>query len=202
MDTDAIPQEMLDSMPNMVNMMAAIFAGMALVTTSTGVISEDKDNKSLRFLSMAGVKPMAYLAGVGGVLFFFSIFTSVAFGIIGDFRGVDFWIFLASMMSGVTASILLGAIIAMLTKNQQAATAIATPIAMVLGFGPMMAMFNDNIARALRVVYTQQLSVVSDYLTIAGFEATLWHSFAIMWANVGVLGILFVVVFNWKGLRG
>ncbi|MCL2854681.1 MAG: ABC transporter permease [Defluviitaleaceae bacterium] len=201
MDTAAIPYEVLAVMPNMVNVMAAVFAGMALVSSAAAIIAEDKEKKSLRFLVMANVKPPAYLLGVGGTVFFVSIFTSVAFSFISGFGGVDFWIFLASMMSGVTASILLGATIGLLTKNQQSATAIAMPIAMVLGFGPMMAGFNDTIARVLHITYTQQLNVVSDYLTIGGVGAPLWHSFAIMWANVVVFGIVFVIVYAKKGMK-
>ena len=200
MDTDTIPEEMLAAMPNMVTMMATVFAGMALVTISAGIIAEDKERKSLRFLIMAGVKPFAYLIGVGGVIAFVSIFTSVAFALIGRFSGIDFLIFVAAIMSGVIASILLGATVGILTRNQQAATALAMPIAMVLGFGPMMSMFNDTIARVLHIFYTQQLNVVVDYL--AGADTILWQSFAIIWANVAVLSILFVIVYKKKGLKG
>jgi len=199
-----LPQEMLDAMmanmPNLVTMMACMFAGMALIPTVAGIIAEDIERKSMRFLLMAGVKPTAYLIGVGSVIFLVSILTSVAFSFIGGFSGVDFWIFTASMLSGVMASIVLGAIIGMLTKNQQSATALSMPIAMVLGFGPMMAQFNDTAARVLHIFYTQQLNIVANYLEFGG-DTPLWQAFAIIWANILVLGILFVVVYRKKGLR-
>ena len=56
----------------------------------------------------------------------------------------------------------------------------------------------DNIARFLHVVYTQQLNIVADHLTIGGMDIPLWHSFGIMWANVVVLGLLFVLAFKKK----
>jgi len=194
-------EAMLANMPNLVTMMAAMFAGMALIPAVAGIIAEDFERKSLRFLIMAGVKPPAYLIGVGSVIFFASAFTSVAFGFVGEFSGTDFLIFVGAMMSGVAASIVLGAIIGILTKNQQSATALSMPIALVLGFGPMMAQFNETVARVLHVFYSQQINIVVDYLTI-GSETPLWQSFAIIWANVAVLSILFVIVYAKKGLKG
>jgi len=207
MDFEGMTEEMLAfaqenmqaSMPNMTTMQATIFAGMGLIPIVAGIIAEDIEKKSLRFLQMAGVKPSSYLLGVGGVIFFVSFFSSIAFALIGGFTGQDFWIFTASMMSGVAASIVLGAAIGILTKNQQAATALSMPAAMILGFGPTMAQFNDTVARVLHVTYTQQLNVVTDYLT-HGADVNLWQSFGIMWANVAVLGIFFAIAYRKKGL--
>ena len=197
-----IAQMLAANMPNMVLMMAAMFAGMGLIPAVAGMIAEDIEKKSLRFLTMAGVKPPAYLLGVGGVTFLLGIVTSAAFGLIAEFSGRAFWIFLASMLSGVAASIVLGAAIGIFCKNQQAATGLSMPFAMILGFGPMMAQFNDSIARGMHVFYTQQLNVIADYLTHGVSENPLWQAFAIMWANVAVLGVLFAVVYRKKGLKG
>ena len=206
MDFEDIPDEIAEmlmaNMPNLAILMAAMFAGMGLVPAVTGVIAEDIEKKSLRFLNMAGVKPAPYLLGIGSVMFFLSIFTAIGFGLISDFRGQDFWIFVASLMSGVAASIVLGATIGILCKNQQAASGLSMPAAIVLGMGPMLAQFNETIARALHVLYMQQLNVVADYLARGGADTPLWQSFAIMWANVAVLGILFAVVYARKGLKG
>ena len=188
------------NMPNIVTMQASIFAGMGLIMVIAGIVAEDIEKKSLRFITMAGVKPGAYLLGTSSVILFVSFFTSAAFSLVGGFTGLDFWIFTASLMSGVTGSIVLGATIGILTKNQQSASALSMPIGLVLGFGPMMAQFNDNIARLLHIFYTQQLNVVASYLTIGGVETPLWQSFVIMWANVAVLGILFAIAYSKKGL--
>jgi hypothetical protein len=75
------------------------------------------------------------------------------------------------------------------------------PAAMILGFGPMIAQFNDGVARFLHPFYTQQLNIVADYLTMGTGQTSLWVSFAIMWANVAVFAILFVLVYNLKGLK-
>ena len=198
-----LPQEMIDAMianmPNLALMMATMFAGMALIPAVAGIIAEDIERKSLRFLIMAGVKPSAYLIGVGSVIFLVSIATTVAFGFIAEFGGVDFLIFVAALLSGVAASIVLGAIIGILTKNQQAATALSMPIAMVLGFGPMMAQFNDTAARVLNPLYTQQLNVIADALNGA-LDTPIWQSFAIIWSNVAIIAVLFLIVFKKKGM--
>jgi len=204
-DFEGVPDDIVEmilagmpNMPNMVTMQAAIFAGMGLMTAISGIISEDMEKKSLRFLAMAGVKPMSYLIGVSGVMFLVSFFTSAAFSLIGGFSGLDFWIFTAAMMSVVAGSTVLGATFGILMGNQQAASALIFPVAIILGFGPMMAQFNENIARFLYITYTQQLNIVADYLTLGGADTPLWHSFSIMWANVVVLGLLFVLVFKKK----
>jgi len=188
--------------PNMAILMAAMFAGMAIIPGVTGFIAEDIEKKSLRFLNMAGLKPAPYLLGIGSVTFFLSIITSVAFGFITGFGGQDFWLFVASLLSGVAASIFLGATIGILCKSQAAATGLSMPAAMLFGFGPMLAGFNENVARFLHPFYTQQLNVIADYLTYGGGYTPLWQSFVIIWANVVVLGILFAIVYAKKGLKG
>ncbi|MCL2427217.1 MAG: ABC transporter permease [Oscillospiraceae bacterium] len=206
-DFEGVPDDIAEiiaaSMPtiNMVTMQATVFVGMGLITVIPGIISEDMEKKSLRFLMMAGVKPVSYLLGVSGVLFFVSFFTSIAFSFISEFSGLDFWIFTGAMMSGVAASIILGGMFGILAGNQQAASGLVLPIALILGFGPMIAQFNDTVANILHVSYTQQLNVIADYLTLGGGDTPLWQSFAIMWANVAVLGVLFALIYRKKGLK-
>jgi len=205
LDLEGIPYDIAEmiiasmpNMPNMVTMQAGIFAGMGLITAISGIISEDMDKKSLRFLAMAGVKPMSYLVGISGVILFFSFLTSAAFGLIGGYSGFDFWIFMAAMMSAAIGSTVLGAIFGILAGNQQAASGLVLPVAVILGFGPMMAQFNENIARFMRFVYTGQLNIVADSLSAYATDTVLWQSFGIMWANIAVLGLLFILVFKKK----
>jgi ABC-2 type transport system permease protein len=197
----AMTAAMSGTMPNMVTMQATMFAGMALIPVVAGFIAEDIEMKRLRFLMMAGVKPAPYILGIGSVVLLISFFSSVAFAFVGSFGGLDFLIFVAAMMSGIAGSIVLGATIGILTKNQQAATALSMPAALIIGFGPMMAQFNENIADALYFLYTQQLNIVADYLDGVAAETPLWQSFTIMWVNVAVLGVLFAIVYVKKGIK-
>jgi len=205
-DFEGVPYDIAEmlkaNMPNMVTMQASIFAGMGLIMAMSGIVSQDIENKSLRFLTMAGVKPMSYLIGVSGVIFLVSFCTSVAFAFIGEFSGADFWIFTAAMMSAVAGSIVVAATLGILAGSQESASGLSLPIALILGFGPMMAQFNDTLARYLHIFYTQQLNVVANYLTAGGGDTPLWQSFVIMWANVAVLAMVFAVVYAKKGIKG
>jgi len=192
----AIPNE--DMPTNMfVTMMAAIFAGMGLISSTASIIAEDIENKSLRLLVMAGVKPHQYLMGVGGFILLAGAVTSVVFGLIGDFTTIEFLKFIAIMIAGTAASIILGATIGIFAKNQQAATGISMPIAMVLGFTPMIANFNETIERVAIVFHTQQLNVI-----VNDFSANFAQAMAIIGANMVILIILFAIAYKKKGLKG
>lgn len=179
-----------------VTMMAAIFAGMGLITSMSSIIAEDIERESLRFLIMAGVKPHQYLLGTGGFILLAGSVTSVAFALIGDFTGIELLKFLVVMVLSVAASILLGATIGLLAKNQQAATAIGMPIAMVIGFTPMVAPFNEIVAQMSSVLYTQQLNVI-----VNDFSANFARAVLVIGGNIAVLVVLFIVAYRKKELK-
>ena len=188
-----------DDIPNnmFVTMMAAIFAGMGLITSMAGIIAEDIERKSLRFLVMAGVKPHEYLLGTGGFILLAGTVTSVIFALIGDFTAVEFIKFLAVMITGAAASIILGAAIGMLSKNQQSATSLGMPAAIILGFTPMIAGFNQTVEKAASILYTQQLNVI-----VNDFSANFAKALAVIGVNIAVLVVLFVLAYKKKGLSG
>ena len=180
-----------------VTMMAAIFAGMALVMAASGVITEDIERKSLRFLVMAGVKPHQYLLGTGGFYLLAGAAVSVIFALIGDFTAAEFGKFLAVMILSTTASILLGSALGMFSKNPQAATALGMPVAMILGFTPMIAGFNETVEKAASVIYTQQLNVI-----VNDFSANFTKAVTVIGVNIAVLIVLFVLAYRKNGLKG
>jgi ABC-2 type transport system permease protein len=195
--TELIAKSNEDIPPNMfVNMMSAIFAGMALILSMAGVIAEDIERKSLRFLVMAGVKPHEYLLGTGGFILLAGVVISVVFGLIGDYSGMDFLKIITVLITGVVASIILGATIGIISKNQQTATAIGVPIAVILGFTPMIAGFNANIAKAAGILYTQQLSVVAND-TSANFSKAMF----VIAVNIVVLTAGFIFAYRKKGIK-
>ena len=179
-----------------VTMFASIFAGMLLLMMTAGCIAEDREHKSLRFLVMAGVKPHEYLIGSSGVILLTGGVVSVVFGLLGGLSAGDFGRFWAIMMLCSAASMLFGALIGLLVNNQQAAIAIAMPVAMVLGFAPMFAQFNETVHRVLGGLYTLQMDAV-----LNGTTSSLGHPFMIAAANGVVLLALFIVVYKRKGLR-
>jgi len=192
----AVPSE--DISNNMfVTMKAAMFAGMGLVTVVASIIAEDRESKSLRLLVMAGVRPQEYLLGIGGFILLAGSVTAIIFGLIGDFTTMELVKFLAVLITGTAASIIVGAIVGMLAKNQQAATSVGMPIAMVLGFTPMVANFSEPVERFAMVLYTQQINVV-----VNDFYGNFGRAMAVITANIAALVILFAVAYKKKGLRG
>ncbi len=192
----AVPSpEIPDNM--FVAMMAPIFAGMALVTSTAVIIAEDIERKSLRFLVMAGVKPHEYLLGIVGFVIVAGTVVSAVFGLIGEFTAAEFGIFLTIMTAAVIASILFGAVIGMMSKNQQAATALSVPVAMVFGFTPMIANFNKTVEAAVSILYTQQINII-----INDFNANFGKALLVTATNIAVLSVLFVLAYRKNGLRG
>ena len=187
-----------DDIPNnmFVTMMSAIFAGMGLITSASGIIAEDIERKSLRFLIIAGVKPYQYLIGTGGFLLLAGAVTSVAFALIGDFNAMETVKFLTVMIASTAASIILGAAIGMLSKNQQAATSLGMPIAMLLGFAPMIAAFNETVKKFAGVLYTQQMNVI-----VNDFSVSMVKPLLVIAVNIAVFTILFIIAYKKKGLK-
>jgi len=184
--------------PNMfVTMMAAIFAGMGLITSVSDATAEDIERKCLRFLVIAGMKPHQYLLGTGGFYLFAGTITAVIFALIGDFTMRETMKFLAIMVAGVAASVLLGATIGIYAKNRQAATSLAMPAAVLVGFTPMIAAFNETVERVAGVLYTQQINVI-----VNDFSQDLWRPLLIIAANIAVLTVLFIIAYKKKGLKG
>jgi len=188
-----------DFIPNnmFVTMMGAIFAGMGLITTAAGYIAEDIETRSLRFLIIAGVKPHQYLLGTGGFLLLAGTVTSVFFALIGDFTLIEAFKFLAVMIASTAASIILGTAIGMYSKNQQAATSLGMPVAMIIGFVPMIAAFSEPVEKFASILYTQQLNVI-----VNDFSASLWKPFIIIISNIIVFTALFLLAYKKKGLKG
>ena len=189
----------LEDLPDnmFVTMMSSVFAGMALITSMSGIIAEDIETKSLRFLVLAGVKPHQYLLGTGGFVLFAGSLTSVIFALIGNFTGTEAAKFLAIMIPSVAASVILGAAIGILTKNAQAAGGLAMPFAVVIGFTPMIATFNETVEKIAGVLYTQQINVIVNDRTVS-----LSRPLTVIGCNIAVLTLVFVFAYRKKGLKG
>ena len=180
-----------------VTMMAAIFIGMTLINTMAGILGEDIERKSLRFLIMAGVKPHQYLFGVGGFILLAATITSIIFTLIGNFTNIEILKFLIIMIAGAAASIILGASIGMLSKNQQVASSIGMPIAVIFGFTPMIASFNETVEKFASILYTQQINVI-----VNDFSISLFKPLLVCLLNILVFLLIFVFAYKKKGLKG
>ena len=100
------------------------------------------------------------------------------------------------MITCTAASVMLGATIGLLSKNQQAATAFSMPVAIILGFTPMIANFNETVKTVADVLYTQQLNVI-----VNDFYANFAKAMLVIGVNLVILLLFFVIAYKKKGMK-
>ncbi len=182
-----------------VGMFAVMHIGMAPLNVMAAVISEEKEKNTLRMLFFGNVRPVEYLLGIGGFVFSACMAGTVVFALLGGYSGAAFVQFLLIMASGICVSMLLGAVIGILTKSQITATSIATPAMMVVAFLPMLAMFNETIAKVADYVYSQQIQLLLNGLS-AGTKAE-GKSLVVIAASMIVVAGMFIGAYRRKGLK-
>lgn len=160
-----------------VNMFSSMFVGMAPLVSIAAVISEEKEKNTLRVLMMSGVKPAEYLLGVGSYIWTACMVGALVMGITGNYKGRDLAVFLAVMGVGILASMLIGAAIGTLSRNQMMATSLTVPVMMIFAFLPMLAGFNDHIKNIARIAYSEQIGILIGRV----------GEFQVGWENVSVI---------------
>ena len=181
-----------------VGMFTVMHVGMAPLTVSAAIISEEKEKNTLRMLLFANVRPMEYLCGVGGFVFSACMAGGVVFGFLGGYTGKKLLLFCLIMAAGILASMLFGAAIGVWSRTQIAATAVMTPVMMVFAFLPMLAMFNQTIEKIADIVYSQHIQLLMNSLN-AGTPAEAKNVIAIA-ANVMIAAVLFGIAYRRRGL--
>lgn len=181
-----------------VGMFTVMHVGMAPLTVSAAIISEEKEKNTLRMLLFANVKPLEYLCGTGGFVFTACMAGGVAFGFLGGYTGEKLLLFCLIMAAGILASMLFGAAIGVWSRTQIAATAVVTPMMMVFAFLPMLAMFNQTIEKIADIVYSQHIQLLMNSLN-AGTPAEAKNVIAIA-ANVMIAAVLFGIAYRRRGL--
>lgn len=177
---------------------ATMYIGMAPLTAMAAILSEEKERGTLRVLLMSNVKAGEYLIGTGGYVFMICTLGALFFGILGDYRGADLAGFVLAMCVGILISLLLGAAIGVRSKGQMAATSIAVPVMMVLSFLPMLASFNEKIAKVSKFLFSQQCSKIMEGI---GLHAAKAESMVIIGANFLVVILLFTFCYRRYGLE-
>lgn len=140
-----------------VTLFAAMFIGMAPLTSISSIIAEEKEKNTLRVLMMSNVKPWEYLLGVGTYVFLCCLTGGSVIVLSGSYNASEKGVFFSIMVLGILASLLVGAAIGGLSKNQMAASSLTVPVMMALSFLPMLSMFNDTIAKFGKFLYTVQI---------------------------------------------
>lgn len=188
----------LEGMPELyfTKLFSIMYIGMAPITSISAIISEEKEKNTLRVLMMANVKPWQYLVGIG--VYVWSICMVGACAMATGLSSDKIPFYLVFMGCGFMISIMAGACIGIIAKNQMAATSLAMPSMMILAFVPMLAMFNEKIANLSKFIYTEQLKRVLEAMS---FDAMSRNSFVIIVINVVVLLALFTIAYKRKGLE-
>jgi len=176
---------------------AAMLVGSGPMMAIANNVAEDSEYKGLRFLVMAGVKPWQYLLGLAGSVYLASAVSLAALALIGGFGGDLLVRFVIVAALGLIVSTILGGAIGIFAKNVQQATAIYTPVMMVLAFTPMLALFNETIARVAEFLFPYQI-----FMVILNPYADFARALIVIAANAVVLLAFFAVAYKKKGLRG
>ena len=211
--------EDLDSRFILIAPIAAMAVAQLPMLAMSMYISEDVETKSLRFLVMAGVKPIQYLFGIALFAFILSIIAMGSFVlmIMGDLTGEYLLLFAGISAVGLLASLAIGAMLGIISKNVQQGMTFGTVLSMALAFTPMIAMANPDIMRATYFLFSQQVSNIFNYIAMSsefgsteaaevfyegfGIEFSFSNALLIILANFVVFAILFLVVYKKRGLR-
>lgn len=197
----ALAMNQLIKLPDMphhlfVNLFASMYVGMAPLTCMAAILSEEKEKNTLRMLRMAGLKAGEYLSGTGGCILFFCFLGGIAFGLLGQFQGVRFFLFLLFFLFGCLISILIGSTIGLYAKNQTSATGLIVPVMIVLSFLPMVASFNPKMESWAKYIYSQQ---INSYLNQAETLQVGAETLLIFFGNLALAILLFLFAYKKSG---
>lgn len=175
------------------NLFAVMYVGMAPLMSAAAIISEEREKNTLRVLQMCNVKALEYLLGNAIYVVCICMLGSLVIGLAGGYAGVYLLHFMLLMAFGHVVSFLIGATIGVLSKNQMVATSVTAPVMMVLSFLPMLSMFNDNIRKVAKFIYSEQLYLLMNHL--AKIKITV-ETGVILGVNVMVVLVLFVFAYR------
>lgn len=176
-----------------VNMFSAMYVGMAPLVAMVSILAEEKEKGTLRVLFMANVKSGEYLAGVGSYVWTACMIGTCVFMAVGGYTGKTALYFLLVMGVGILISMVLGAAIGAMSRNQMAATAVSVPVMLVLSFLPMLSIFNRTVEKAARFVYTQQVSILVNHVSERNIS---FQNVSIISVNIILTGIFFVYAYR------
>lgn len=169
------------------NLFAVMYVGMAPLTVMASIISEEKEKNTLRVLLQANVTSVEYLFGIGSLVFLGCMMGGVVFAVTGGYRGESALCFLLLLAVGILVSMVIGAGIGTVSKNQMSATSITVPVMLLISFLPMLSMFNAQVEKVAKYTYSQQIYRLMQQM---GEQGSGVESTAIILGNF-LVGILF-----------
>lgn len=190
----------LDGMPEnfFVELFAAMYVGMAPLTSIAAAIAEEKEKNTLRVLLMSNVKPYEYLLGIGSYIWFACMLGASVICASGSYQAQERLAFLAVMAVGILTSLLIGAAIGTWSRTQMMATSVTVPVMIVFSFLPMLSMFNATIAKIAKFFYSEQISILLGQ--VSNLRPGI-SNICIIIANIFLFSILFAIAYKRCGLE-
>lgn len=132
-----------------------LFCSMNIMAS---VIAEEKEKGTLRSLIFANVKPLEYFLGNGLFVLLATIISSSLFLPILKITGINYLYFYLFVSLASICSIVLGATIGIIVKNQMSANAICAPATIILGMLPTFGAINENLHSISQLLYTTRFA--------------------------------------------
>ena len=181
-----------------VTLFGTMYIGMASLTSMSSIISEEKECNTLRVLMMSNVKATEYLIGTSFYVVFLCTIGVIVIGLQGKYTTAELGYFILTMEIGVIISTLIGAVIGVCSKNQMTASSVSVPLMAILSFMPMLAIFNEDIGKVSKYLYSQQINNWVNNLSDLKITK---ESVIILAVNFAIALILFIVFYRKKGLE-
>ena len=161
---------------------AAMHCSFAPIMISSSILSEEKEKGTLRSLMMAGVSMVNYLISISVFVVLAAMLTGSLFLMMDHSTSSYAVTFTLAMLAGEVLSTLAGLCIGIYSKNVAAANGMAVPVGLVLALLPMLARFNDGIAKVAEYTYSGQISHLLEggdvtakaICVMAAYFAALW----------------------------
>ena len=192
MPEDAMPKQSIAAM------FTTMYIGMIPLSSMCSIIAEEREKGTLRSLRMANVSSGEYLFGISTCLLLESLFGVAVFSVLGGYTGAELAQYIAISVFGILLSLLLGATMGLVAKNQMSATSLCAPTAVLLSFVPTMAPMNEDLAKVSKYLYTQQLN---NFLQDIGHEPFTGERLIILLANIAIFCLAFAIIYHERGLR-
>lgn len=177
--------------------MASLFASVVMIMILPPIIAEHRENGSLRFMVMSGIKPFSYLLGIGSFFMVINMLVAGFFVWLGEFRGSALINFMLTMFLAVSCSILIGSIIGIVSKNRQKAVSFSIPIGMGLVMLPMFGEVLESIQPLLNILYLERINNMMLEVQTGAFMTDLF----VVLVNIAMLVLIFAGIFKSKGLK-
>ncbi len=187
--------ENIGDLPNnyFIIMFSSMYVGMSPAVAMESIISEEKEKGTLKNLLMNNVKPGEYLTGVGVYVFIMCLIGTSIFAYAGGYNGNEILLYFVIMIFGILASMLLGASIGIISKNQMSGHSIVIPITIMFAFLPLISTYNKKIASISKFIYSQRIQdMLSDFKITEGMSGDL------MIVSLNIFILLFTFAYFYK----